>query len=110
MPVITDGKLEEIRVDARLGEMLAWSLTYDGSIVLFTLNLRNQETRRRVRLPFVLGAGRKLTLCDVRSSVTYTRTQEEWGSAGCVFRVPAGAARIWVDADTHRALSESLRL
>jgi hypothetical protein len=86
------------------GETLAWMLTYAGSGVL-AVNLGNELAKGRIRLPRSVGARRSIRLCDLHSTVTCVRTQEEWASLGYVFRTPAGGAAIWVDADTHRQLS-----
>jgi hypothetical protein len=99
------GTIQCLAVEAVSGETLAWMLTYAGSVVLVTVNLRNELAKGRIRLPAIVRAGHSIRLCDLYSTVSCVRTQEEWASIGCVFKTPPLGAAIWVDAATHHQLS-----
>ena len=65
------GNFQELPVEAVSGETLAWMLTYAGSVVLVTVNLRNEPALGLIRLPTIVGAGRSITLKNLHTVAFY---------------------------------------
>jgi hypothetical protein len=91
-------------------DIAAWLLTADGKVVVVMVNLLADEAKDRIRLPYIDGVGRSLRLCDLHSDEFRERTREQWAGQGCVFKVRGGGARIWVDSDTFRSLTATLKV
>jgi hypothetical protein len=88
-------------------ELVAWLLSAASSVVLVMVNLRKDDAKGQIILPFIDGGWRSVPLRDLHSDEVRDRTLAEWAEKGSVFKVRGGGARIWVDAGTHRQLAEA---